>query len=283
MQLAYVTLLSFGLGVSASVIDDTPTRVGRDLPTITTVINSVGDKISALDSAVTSYTGGDSTAFQSAATDLETTIKDGVTQVQGTAAITLSDALALQSLVTSLQSTADKLVSDLAAKKTQIESAGLCSTVQDQSSQLNTLSGQLIDAITSKVPTEAQSIASQLTAGFTAALQQNQANFAQGNCTNAAGSGTGSSSASAGSTASATASSTATSRASSGASATTRASSATGTTRPTATGGSITGSSRPSGVSTATSSGPATVVTAGAALNAVPIGGLAFGFAAMMM
>lgn len=282
MKSTSFSLLALALGVSAgSVIDDTPSRVERDLPTITTVMNNVGDKLNALDQAVVAFSGGDSTAFQDAATSLETTIQDGLTQVQGTSNLSLSDALGLQSQVGTLQDAGTKLVSDLASKKTQIQDAGLCDTVRSQSTSLNDLSQQLINAITSKVPQEAQSIASQLTAGFTAALQQNQANFAQGNCTNAAG---GSSSPSSSSASASTAP--ASTRPSTSAGAPTSKPSSTGTgtggPRPTTTGAGVTGGSHPSGAPNATTSAPATVVTAGAALNAIPIGGLAFGFAALV-
>lgn len=299
MQFTIVSLFALALGVSASVIGDTPSRVGRDLPTITTVINSVGDKINALDAAASSYDGGDATAFQKAGTDLETAISDGVTTVQGTSDLTLNDAIGLQSQVTTLQSSAEKLVADLAGKKAQIEGAGLCDTVRGQSTRLNDLSKQLIDAITAKVPTAAQSIASQLTAGFTATLQQNQANFADGNCTNAGGgSGGGASSASSSSSASASTTSApaaATGSLSSSSSKTTSAAGLT-TSRPTTTGGGGGAASvRPtaSGSRTMTTTGGAggasptssgvVTVNGGAALQVGSLGGLALGFAAMLL
>lgn len=292
MQFPIVSLLALALGVSASVIGDTPSRVGRDLPTITTVINNVGDKINALDQAASSYNGGDATAFQSAGTDLEDAISSGVTTVQGTSDLTLNDAIGLQSQVTTLQSSAEKLVSDLASKKTQIQEASLCDTVRDQSTRLNDLSKQLIDAITAKVPTAAQSIASQLTAGFTATLQQNQANFAEGNCTNAGGSSGGaSSSSSASASASATASST--TATATGKPSSSKTSSVVGvtTSKPTATGGGT--SVRPTASGSRTTTGGAggasptssgiVTVNGGAALQVGSLGGLALGFAAMLL
>lgn len=341
MKTATFSLLVLGLGAAASVVDHIPSRVRRDLPTITNVINSVGEKLNALDAAAVAFNGGDSTAFQSAATSLETTIQDGLTQVQGTSELTLTDAVGLQSQVTVLQEAATKLVTDLAAKKTQVQDAGLCTTVLDQSTRLNDLSQKLIDGITSKVPAAAQSIASQLTAGFTAALQQNTANFAQGNCTNAAGApaaGAGGASPSpspAPAPAPAPASpatnkpppaGVATAKAATGSGAATAkvvptAKAATaaeptakgaGTAKvtPTAKGpytpgtasaAPATGAPQPTAPSTpstpstpggggevpvpgnATSTAPVTVSTAGAALHAIPIGGLALGLAALLV
>lgn len=284
MQFTTVSLFALALGVSASVIGDTPSRVERDLPTITTVINNVGDKINALDQAATSYNGGDATAFEAAGTALEDTISSGVTTVQGTSNLTLNDAIALQSQVTTLQSSAEKLVSDLASKKTQIQEANLCATVLDQSTRLNSLSQQLIDAITAKVPAAAQSIAAQLTAGFTATLQQNQANFASGNCTNAGGSSGSASSSSA--SASATASSTAATA--TGSSATSSATGVT-TSKPTATGGgssvrpTASGSRTTGGAGGASPTSSIVTVNGGAALQVGSLGGLALGFAAMLL
>lgn len=185
------TILSvLALGASATVVGDTPSHVERDLPTITGVINSVGSKLNDLDMAAQAYNGGDVTALVNAGNALKDTTAQGITTVQGTSQISLNEAVSLQPTVTTLQNTANKLVNDLAAKKPQIQQASMCSVVRDQSTQLNDQSRQLIDAMTSKVPTGAQAIAAQLASGFTKALQTNQATWANGNCTDAGGSST---------------------------------------------------------------------------------------------
>lgn len=162
----------------------------RDLATIQGVIGDVSTKLTALNDAAQSFSG-DAGALTSASSDLSSTIKSGTSTVQGTDALTLTDAVSLQSTVQGLQSNAQTLVTNLAGKKSAIEQAGLCDTVLQQSQGLSTDSQALIDAVVSKVPQEAQSIAQNLVAGFTSTLQQNQANFAQGNCTNASGGGGG--------------------------------------------------------------------------------------------
>lgn len=162
----------------------------RDLATIQGVIGQVSTKLTALNDAASSFSG-DAGALTSASSDLSNTIKSGTSTVQGTDALTLTDAVSLQSTVQGLQGNAQTLVNNLAGKKTAFEQAGLCSIILTQSQGLSTDSQSLIDAVVAKVPQEAQSIAQNLVAGFTSTLQQNQANFAQGNCTNSGGSGGG--------------------------------------------------------------------------------------------
>lgn len=162
----------------------------RDLATIQGVIGDVSTKLTALNDAATAFSG-DATGLTSASSDLSSTIKSGTSTVQATETLTLTDAVSLQSTVGGLQTSAQTLVDNLASKKSAIEQAGLCDIVLQQSQGLSTDSQALIDAVVSKVPQEAQSIAQGLVAGFTATLQQNQANFAQGNCTNASGGGGG--------------------------------------------------------------------------------------------
>lgn len=162
----------------------------RDLATIQGVIGDVSTKLTALNDAASSFSG-DAGALTSASSDLSNTIKSGTSTVQGTDALTLTDAVSLQSTVQGLQGNAQTLVNNLAGKKSAFEQAGLCSIILQQSQGLSTDSQSLIDAVVSKVPQEAQSIAQNLVAGFTSTLQQNQANFAQGNCTNSGGSGGG--------------------------------------------------------------------------------------------
>lgn len=231
----------------------------RDLATINGVIGDVSTKLTALNSAAQSFSG-DAGALTSASTDLSNTIKTGTTTVQGTDALTLTDAVSLQSTVQGLQSNAQTLVDNLSSKKSAIEQAGLCDTVLQQSMGLSTDSKGLIDAVVGKVPQEAQSIAQNLVAGFTATLQQNQANFAQGNCTNASGGGGGGASTT-----------------SSGSSPSSPASSSKSSASATRSGGSSGGGSNATrtgaGGASPTSSTPASF-TGAAVANGVPVAGV---------
>lgn len=183
-----LTLAALAAGVCATNLPRVVLE--RDLATIQGVIGDVSTKLTALNDAAQSFSG-DASGLTSASSDLSSTIKSGTSTVQGTDALTLTDAVSLQSTVQGLQTNAQTLVDNLASKKSAIEQAGLCDTVLQQSQGLSTDSQALIDAVVGKVPQEAQSIAQNLVAGFTATLQQNQANFAQGNCTNASGGGGG--------------------------------------------------------------------------------------------
>lgn len=183
-----LTLAALATGVCATNLPRV--LLERDLATIQGVIGDVSTKLTALNDAASSFSG-DAGALTSASSDLSNTIKSGTSTVQGTDALTLTDAVSLQSTVQGLQGNAQTLVNNLAGKKSAFEQAGLCSIILQQSQGLSTDSQSLIDAVVSKVPQEAQSIAQNLVAGFTATLQQNQANFAQGNCTNSGGSGGG--------------------------------------------------------------------------------------------
>ncbi|KAI7776067.1 hypothetical protein LA080_005841 [Diaporthe eres] len=231
----------------------------RDLATIQGVIGDVSTKLTALNDAAQSFSG-DAGALTSASSDLSSTIKSGTSTVQGTDQLTLTDAVSLQSTVQGLQSNAQTLVTNLAGKKSAIEQAGLCDTVLQQSQGLSTDSQALIDAVVSKVPQEAQSIAQNLVAGFTSTLQQNQANFAQGNCTNASGGGGGGS--------------TPTSAGSGGSS---PSSSSKSSASATATGGGSSGGSNAtrtgSGGASPTTSNPAQF-TGAAVANGIPMAGL---------
>lgn len=270
----FTTLPLLALGVSArSLITE------RDLATVQQVISSVGSGISALNDAVTAFDGSDATALTDASTSLTQTITDGTATVSATDALTLQDALSLTNTVQDLTAQSQTLTDNLNGKKSAIEAAGLCATVRDQAAQLSSGSQALIDAIVSKVPTDAQTIAGQLASGLTDVLAQNSANFAEGSCVDAAGGGGGASAPASSPTSSPVAATTPPSSAPTGATQPTPTTGltptgglgATGaTTRPTPTGGA------------GGNSGNGTVVTAGAPLNAVPAAGaLLLGLAAL--
>jgi hypothetical protein len=255
-----LTLVALAAGVHATNLPRVVLE--RDLATIQGVIGDVSTKLTALNSAAQSFSG-DASALTSASSDLSSTIKSGTSTVQATDQLTLTDAVSLQSTVGTLQTNAQTLVDNLASKKSAIEQAGLCDIILTQSQGLSTDSQALIDAVVSKVPQEAQSIAQGLVAGFTSTLQQNQANFAQGNCTNASGGGGGGGSSTPSSTGGGSSPS----------------SSASASTRPTATsgGGSSSGGSNAthtgSGGASPTTSSP-TQFTGAAVANGVPMAGL---------
>lgn len=194
-----ITLLSLALGVTARLQPPShinrspPSLVERDLPTVTSVIAKVDSGIKALDTAVQAFSGSDSDV-SSAGDALVSTIKAGTTTVDGSDDLSLADALGLQGAVTTLQGDANSLVASLSAKKSAFEDAGLCASIRQQTTDISSASSDLIDAIVSKVPEAAQGIAKDLASGILKALAQAQSDFAEGSCTDKAGSGGGSTS-----------------------------------------------------------------------------------------
>lgn len=275
------SLFAFALGVTATVLDDTPSRVERDLPTITNVVATVGQSLAALDNAVANFQG-DVNQLTGASTALQSALTSGTTTIQNTTPLTLNDALTLQSVVGSLQTQAQSLVTNLANKKQQLQQANLCEVIRQQSDTLNRDSQTLISAIVGKVPTEVQGVAQQLADGFTATLQQNSANFAQGNCTNANGGGGGVGGGLPTTTfGTGFPTTTGVTRTTSGfGSPTTTGFFTSGTGLPRTTGGTFRPTTGGFGVPTGTSR--PTVVTAAAASNAVGLGGVALMVAAFL-
>lgn len=191
-----LSLLALALGVTArvqpptNVVRSPPSLVERDIATVTSVIADVDTGIKALDKEVKAFSG-DEGAVTKAAEDLISTLKSGTETIKGSDDLSLSDALALQSVVKNLQGDADTLVDDLTSKKSDFEAAGLCSTVRKETTDISTASKALIDAIVSKVPEAAQDIAKDLASGLITSLDKAQSEYAEGSCTDKSGGGGG--------------------------------------------------------------------------------------------
>lgn len=165
---------------------DVPTRVQRDIATVSSVVAQVSGAITQLDTSVKAFSG-DATKVTADSTNLLTVLKSGVSTIQGSTDLSLTEALGLQSSVSSLQTASDALVADLGMMKTAFEQARLCSVVSSTVTEVQSSSKGLIDAVVAKVPSAAQSIASSLTAGLQNSLSVGVGLFANGNCTDAAG------------------------------------------------------------------------------------------------
>ncbi|KAF3762929.1 hypothetical protein M406DRAFT_242445, partial [Cryphonectria parasitica EP155] len=159
----------------------------RDVATIQSVITQASNAITTLDTTVKAFNGQDFTQLATNAASLKTVLTQGTSTIQGTAAISAQDAITLQSSLSPIQSSAASLSSDLVAKKPQIQQASLCDIVQQQTTDIGSAANSLISATVSKVPSTLQSVATQLTGQFTGQLTDLSAQFAPGNCTNAAG------------------------------------------------------------------------------------------------
>lgn len=175
------------LALAASVLADDWTLPKRDVATIQTVIMNAQNALTQLDTTVKAFNGQD---FQKLATDagnLKTVLTQGTQQIQATTPISANDAVSLQGSLGPVQTAAQSLSTDLAAKKNQVQQASLCDVVFSQTKDIGTAAKGLIDATVQKTPAEIQQIAGQLTAQFTQQLDDVSNNFATGNCTNASG------------------------------------------------------------------------------------------------
>lgn len=180
------TLATLALAASALAADWDPLPK-RDVATISTVISQASAALTSLDNSVKAFNGQDFTALASDATNLKNVLVSGTSQIQATSAISAQDAITLQSSLSPVQSLGTSLVTDLTAKKPQIQQASLCGVVQQQTADIGTAANNLIQATVQKVPANLQQVAGTLTAQFTGQLSDVSNQFATGNCTNAAG------------------------------------------------------------------------------------------------
>lgn len=178
------------LALAASVLaarewDPLPEK--RDVATIQMVISQASGALQTLDTTVKAFNGDDFNKLASDANNLKTVLVSSTQQIQATSPISAQDAITLQSSLSPVQTLGQSLVSDLIAKKPEIQKASLCQVVQQQTTDIGTSANSLFSATIQKVPTNLQTIATQLTSNFTGQLTDLSSQFAPGNCTNAAG------------------------------------------------------------------------------------------------
>jgi len=153
----------------------------RDLATIQAAMASVDDTVTTLDQSIGSLSA--SSDINSAISDLVSksqavvsALNSGTTTVQGTSAVSLTDALSLVSSSNTLVNNVNKTVSDLIGKKDIISGAGQNGVVLDQLNAQKSAAQPFIAAIVSKVPsvvsgianTQAQQVITALDNGITA-------------------------------------------------------------------------------------------------------------------
>lgn len=185
---ASASFATLALSAAAVVVaDEWDPLPKRDVATIQNVIMQANTALTKLDTTVKAFNGQDFSALAADAANLKTVLQSSTTQIQGTSAISAQDAITLQSSLSPVQTAGQSLVADLKAKKPQIQQASLCSVVQQQTTDIGTAANGLLQATVMKVPTELQTVATQLTSQFSAQLSDASLEFAPGNCTNAAG------------------------------------------------------------------------------------------------
>ncbi|BDD61227.1 hypothetical protein MPDQ_004718 [Monascus purpureus] len=172
----FTTLLTLGLAAGAMA---TPTKtarqpslVERDVAAVTSVLSAVQGKVQSLDTAIKGWNGGAIDSVLSASDDVVSTINDGVNTIKGSGELSTSDALSLPGPVNDLTDVVKTTIDDLNAKKDQVEKACAVPATQDALKKQYDAAKDLSDTIVSKVPESLASIAQNLAAGITDAIQK---------------------------------------------------------------------------------------------------------------
>jgi hypothetical protein len=177
MRFSQVITLTLVSSVFAS-----PRIMKRDLATIEGQIDAVNAKITIVDNTVVALTassdiGAAATTLTAQSGDIVTALNAGTSAITATDAVSLSDALTLNTYSNALVDNVNQTVTDFISKKDIIVAGGQGSTVVTQLQSLKTASSPFIDAIVSKVPEAAQSIAKSQAGKVLTSLDQGIAAF----------------------------------------------------------------------------------------------------------
>lgn len=178
-SLSLLTTLALSANVLATPTVEArgPTRVERDLASITGVLSGISDKVGSLHTAINNYNGGDTQPVQSASDSLVDAINSGTTKVNGGDDLNSMDALGLQQPVSDLKDKIQSTISDLNGKKQQIVAAGKGSLTYNDLQKQKTAALKLSDAIVSKTPENLHDIAHSLASGISDAIQKGVEDF----------------------------------------------------------------------------------------------------------
>jgi len=158
----------------AGLVMDAPVR--RQVDVVSGVFTKVSSDVTALDTAITSFSG-DGSGLTSASNTLLADIKSGTTTISNSQPLDLTGATGIATSVTGLNSTISKTIDDLIAKKSAIVSAGLGGQIYQSLVDQQSASKALSDATTSKAPTALQSVAAQLSQGILDSLARGVAAY----------------------------------------------------------------------------------------------------------
>ncbi|KAG5946487.1 hypothetical protein E4U53_006588 [Claviceps sorghi] len=156
----------------------------RDLATITGVLDNVKTSIEKLRVAVNNGFA-DPEPLLLASNGLLTALKSGTTTINGTGNIDFLDSVRLIRPVHELTALGESLAGNLEEMRGGLKAAGLCDVARLQISSISTRSQDLINAVDSKIPKEAQEISRELTSGLTNILVQSTDQFSEQNCNKA--------------------------------------------------------------------------------------------------
>jgi len=151
--------------------------VVRDAATVQKVIETAQSDIEALTEAANAYSG-DKGPLVDAADTLINDLKEGQQTVEGSGELGIADAGILAGPVEDLAAAGSELTDALKAKKSQVEEAGECDTVQEKIDAIVTNSNNLIDTVIDLVVEDAKAIAEKLASQLTTVLDDAKASFA---------------------------------------------------------------------------------------------------------
>ncbi|KAG5914114.1 hypothetical protein E4U42_000672 [Claviceps africana] len=155
----------------------------RDLATITGVLDNVKTSMEKLREAVNNNNGfADPEPLLLASNGLISSLKTGAVTINGTSNIDFLDSVRLIRPVHELTALGETLAGNLKQMRGGMKAAGLCDVARLQISSISTKSQDLINAVDSKIPTEAQEISRELTSGLTSILAQSKDQFSEQNC-----------------------------------------------------------------------------------------------------
>ncbi|KAI1640673.1 hydrophobic surface binding protein A-domain-containing protein [Biscogniauxia mediterranea] len=159
-----------------------PTKVQRDVATVTSVIAELSSAITQLDTAVKAF-AGDASAVQKDAESLLSSLETGVSQIASAAGdLSLTDALGLQDDVAALGSASTALLRDLAAKKDAFAAAGLCAQTEAIVGSIGTTAKSLVGGVIAALPQPVQDLAQAQTGQLLDILARGIAAFAPDSC-----------------------------------------------------------------------------------------------------
>ncbi|KAG5989752.1 hypothetical protein E4U52_005290 [Claviceps spartinae] len=160
-------LVSFCLAALASqaVAHQSLYLNGRDFSAVSDSLSTIKSNIESLNAAVKAG-GTDPAPLLKASNTLIQSIKRSKEKIDGSSELALTDAVKLTQPVQDMAKLSHDLVDNLKAMRGTIEKLGYCEAVRTQTSSINDGSQALIKSVVSKVPQEAQDIASQLSSGL---------------------------------------------------------------------------------------------------------------------
>lgn len=161
----------FTLGLATSAIAS-PSLVQRDGKEVQSLIKDISAKTEALDSAISSYNGGDAGKVESASEELISVTTKGTETVKAGDDLTSSDALGLTSPIQDLTDKIETAIDNLISKKSKFEAAGAAGKIKSALSEQYDAAKGLAEALSSKVPEALGDIADELSAGITKAIQK---------------------------------------------------------------------------------------------------------------